>query len=118
MRRCWWLVRAVLGRLRLQYLAAAGVGTIGVIDDDTVENSNLQRQVIHPIATSARPRSIPPLRRCCAQNPFVTVRPYHRRLEAEIAAELFAEYDLMLDGTDNFATRYLVNRLPLRRKSR
>ncbi len=99
-----------LGAPLLQYLAAAGVGTIGVIDDDVVENSNLQRQVIHKDAAIGMPKVFSAQREMEAQNPFVTVRPYNRRLDDAIARELFAEYDLILDGTDNFETRYLVNR--------
>jgi molybdopterin/thiamine biosynthesis adenylyltransferase len=98
-----------LGSPALMYLAAGGVGTIGVIDGDMVENSNLQRQVIHRDADIGRPKAHSAADAMAAQNPNVTVRPYHRRLEREIAAELFADYDLILDGTDNFATRYLAN---------
>ena len=98
-----------LGAPALQYLAAAGVGTIGVIDDDLVENANLQRQIIHDDAGIGMPKVFSAQQRMAAQNPFVTVRPYHRRLSEDIAAELVAEYDLVLDGTDNFDTRYLVN---------
>ncbi|PUB18569.1 HesA/MoeB/ThiF family protein [Yoonia sediminilitoris] len=99
-----------LGAPALQYLAAAGVGTIGVIDDDTVENTNLQRQVIHLDRNIGMPKVHSAAEAMKAQNPFVVVRPYQRRLEEEIAADLFADYDLILDGTDNFDTRYLVNR--------
>ncbi|NCO84997.1 MAG: HesA/MoeB/ThiF family protein [Rhodobacterales bacterium] len=98
-----------LGAPALQYLAAAGVGTIGVIDDDLVDGSNLQRQVIHTDAMIGLPKVQSAAMAMRAQNPFVTVRPYQRRLTAEIAADLFAEYDLILDGSDNFDTRYLVN---------
>lgn len=98
-----------LGAPALQYLAAAGVGTIGVIDDDTVENSNLQRQVIHTDARIGMPKVFSAEMAMKAQNPFVTVRPYHRRLTGDIAKDLFADYDLILDGTDDTATRYLVN---------
>jgi len=98
-----------LGAPALQYLAAAGVGTIGVIDDDLVENANLQRQVIHTYDQIGAPKVMSAADVMTAQNPHITVRPYHRRLTAEIAAELFADYDLILDGTDNFETRYLVN---------
>ncbi|WP_210877859.1 HesA/MoeB/ThiF family protein [Roseovarius autotrophicus] len=98
-----------LGSPVLLYLAAAGVGTIGVIDDDGVDNSNLQRQVIHRDADIGLPKVQSALQAMQAQNPNVTVRPYARRLTPEIAADLFAEYDLVLDGTDNFDTRYLVN---------
>jgi molybdopterin/thiamine biosynthesis adenylyltransferase len=98
-----------LGAPALQYLAAAGVGTIGVIDDDLVENANLQRQVIHNDADIGMPKVFSAQQAMLAQNPGVTVRPYHRRLTGEIAADLFVDYDLILDGTDNFETRYLSN---------
>ncbi|NIZ14663.1 molybdopterin-synthase adenylyltransferase MoeB [Phaeobacter sp. HF9A] len=100
-----------LGAPALQYLAAAGVGTIGVIDDDEVENANLQRQVIHRDQDIGLPKVFSAKAAMEAQNPFVIVRPYHRRLSEENAADLFADYDLILDGTDNFSTRYLVNRI-------
>lgn len=99
-----------LGSPALLYLAAAGVGTIGVIDDDVVENANLQRQVIHADADIGTPKVFSAQAAMQAQNPAVQVRPYHRRLSEDIAAELFADYDLILDGTDNFDTRYLANR--------
>ncbi len=98
-----------LGSPVLQYLAAAGVGTIGLIDDDLVENANLQRQVIHTDAMIGTPKVMSAVAAMVAQNPFVTVRPYQRRLTADIAAGLFGEYDLILEGSDNFETRYLVN---------
>jgi molybdopterin/thiamine biosynthesis adenylyltransferase len=100
-----------LGAPALQYLAAAGVGTIGVIDDDMVEVANLQRQVIHTDARIGMPKVFSAQTAMLAQNPHIEVKPYHRRLTEEIAADLFAEYDLILDGTDNFETRYLVNRV-------
>lgn len=98
-----------LGAPVLLYLAGSGVGVIGVIDDDVVENTNLQRQVIHTddrIGT-AKVRSAEVAMR--ALNPFIEVRPYTRRLTAEIAGDLVADYDLVIDGSDNFDTRYLVN---------
>jgi molybdopterin/thiamine biosynthesis adenylyltransferase len=98
-----------LGAPVLQYLAAAGVGTIGVIDDDVVENANLQRQVIHRDADIGMPKVFSAEAAMRAQNPFVTVRAYHRRLTTDIVDGLLAEYDLVIDGTDNFDTRYLVN---------
>lgn len=98
-----------LGSPALQYLAAAGVGTIGVIDHDIVENSNLQRQVIHTDEHIGMPKVFSAELAMKAQNPFVTVRPYNRKLTAEIASGLFADYDLVLDGTDDAATRYMVN---------
>lgn len=99
-----------LGAPVLQYLAAAGVGTIGVIDDDVVDNSNLQRQVIHRDKDIGIPKVFSAQAAMEAQNPFVTVRPYHRRLSEDIVVDLFSDYDLILDGTDNFDTRYMVNR--------
>ena len=98
-----------LGSPVLLYLAAGGVGTIGVIDDDVVENSNLQRQVLHRDADIGRPKVQSAAEAMQAQNPTVTVRPYHCRLTPEIAEDLFADYDVILDGTDNFDTRYLAN---------
>ncbi len=88
---------------------AAGVGTIGVIDDDVVENANLQRQVIHTDASIGMPKVFSAEAAMRAQNPYVDVRPYHRRLTDDLAKDLFAEYDVILDGTDNFATRYTAN---------
>ena len=98
-----------LGAPALQYLAAAGVGTIGIIDDDKVDNSNLQRQVIHTDARIGMPKVFSAVEALKAQNPFVDLKPYHRRLDADLAGELFQDYDLILDGTDNFETRHLVN---------
>lgn len=100
-----------LGAPALQYLAAAGVGTIGIVDDDVVENANLQRQVIHADASIGKPKVFSAQAAMVAQNPYVTVRPYHRRLTEDIAAELFRDYDVILDGTDNFTTRYLSNKV-------
>ncbi len=99
-----------LGAPALQYLAAAGVGTIGVIDDDEVENANLQRQVIHRDPDIGMPKVFSAQQAMVAQNPNAVVLPYHRRLTEEIAADLFADFDLILDGTDNFESRYLANR--------
>jgi molybdopterin/thiamine biosynthesis adenylyltransferase len=98
-----------LGSPALLYLAAAGVGTIGVVDDDEVDNSNLQRQVIHTDAAIGMPKVHSAAEAMRAQNPFVEVKPYQRRLTVEDAAQLIADYDLVLDGTDSFDTRYMVN---------
>ncbi len=98
-----------LGSPALQYLAAAGVGTIGVIDDDVVDNANLQRQIIHTDARIGDPKVQSAADAMIAQNPFVTVRPYKRHLTAQDAAGIIGDYDLVLDGTDNFEARYLVN---------
>ncbi|MEZ5777887.1 MAG: molybdopterin-synthase adenylyltransferase MoeB [Paracoccaceae bacterium] len=98
-----------LGSPSLLYLAAAGVGTIGVIDDDIVTNSNLQRQIIHTDARIGQPKVFSAEAAIKALNPFVSVKPYNRRLVAEEAEALFADYDLILDGSDNLDTRHLVN---------
>jgi molybdopterin/thiamine biosynthesis adenylyltransferase len=98
-----------LGSPALLYLAAAGVGTIGVIDDDTVSNSNLQRQVIHKDADIGKPKVFSAETAIKALNPFVKVLPYNRRLTEAEAPALFADFDLILDGSDNFSTRHLVN---------
>lgn len=99
-----------LGSPALLYLAAAGVGTIGVIDDDTVDGSNLQRQIIHRDQDIGTPKVFSAQAAMQALNPFITVKPYHRRLTPDMAEAMFADYDLILDGSDNFDTRYLVNR--------
>lgn len=99
-----------LGSPALLYLAAAGVGTIGVIDDDRVDSSNLQRQVIHTDDRIGEGKVFSAKTQMEALNPFVTIRSYMRRLTPDVAADLIGDYDLVLDGTDNFDTRYLVNR--------
>ena len=99
-----------LGSPALMYLAAAGVGTIGVIDADQVEGSNLQRQIIHSDARIGMPKVFSAELAMKALNPFITVRPYRRKLDETNALALVAEHDLVLDGTDDFDTRYLVNR--------
>ncbi|MEM9974325.1 MAG: HesA/MoeB/ThiF family protein [Pseudomonadota bacterium] len=98
-----------LGSPALLYLGAAGVGTLGVIDDDVVSNDNLQRQIIHTDARIGMPKVFSAKMALEAQNPFLTVRPYNRRLTAEIAEGLVEDYDLVLDGCDNPETRYAVN---------
>ncbi|CAH0229376.1 putative adenylyltransferase/sulfurtransferase MoeZ [Arthrobacter sp. Bi83] len=98
-----------LGSPALLYLAAAGVGTIGIIDDDDVDLSNLQRQIIHGVADVGRPKIESARDAIVALNPLVEVRLHDVRLDASNALDLFAGYDLILDGADNFSTRYLVN---------
>ncbi|BBZ73913.1 adenylyltransferase/sulfurtransferase MoeZ [Mycobacterium paraseoulense] len=98
-----------LGAPTLLYLAAAGVGTIGIVDFDVVDESNLQRQIIHGVADIGRPKARSARESIAAINPLVKVRLHEFRLESGNAVELFAQYDLIVDGTDNFATRYLVN---------
>ncbi|WP_431300966.1 HesA/MoeB/ThiF family protein [Tabrizicola sp. BL-A-41-H6] len=99
-----------LGSPVLLYLAASGVGVIGVVDDDVVENSNLQRQVIHTDERIGMPKVFSAEVAMKALNPFIEVRPYNRRLDEGSAAALVGEYDLVVDGTDSFETRELVNR--------
>lgn len=99
-----------LGSPALLYLAASGVGTIGVIDADRVDATNLQRQVIHRDDHIGMPKVFSAEKAMVALNPYVKVRPYNRRLTDDIAHALVGDFDLVLDGTDNFDTRYLVNR--------
>lgn len=98
-----------LGAPALQYLAAAGVGTLGIVDDDVVEESNLQRQVIHSTADVGRAKVDSAAAAVGALNPLVTVRTHRLRLSEDNAAGVLAGYDLVLDGADNFPTRYLVS---------
>src|SRR5690606_23392869 len=98
-----------LGTPLLLYLAAAGVGTLGVIDDDVVELSNLQRQVIHKTASLGRKKVESAAAAVAEINPEVRVVPIAERLDASNVAGLVAGYDLVADGSDNFATRYLLN---------
>jgi len=93
----------------LLYLAAAGVGTLGIIDDDVVTLSNLQRQVIHATPDIGAPKVKTAAAAIARLNPNVTVKPYHVRLAAANALALIGDYDLVADGSDNFATRYLVS---------
>ncbi|MEI6099770.1 MAG: ThiF family adenylyltransferase, partial [Alphaproteobacteria bacterium] len=99
-----------LGSPALMYLAAAGVGVIGVMDDDVVDTSNLQRQIIHQNQSVGLDKVASAKQAMLALNPFVTVHAIKARLTDDTAAVL-ADYDLILDGSDNFDTRYLVNRL-------
>lgn len=98
-----------LGSPALLYLAAAGVGTIGIVDFDEVDMSNLQRQVIHGRSDVGRPKAVSARESIFEINDHVDVRLHQFRLDNTNAVELFSQYDLILDGTDNFATRYLVN---------
>jgi molybdopterin/thiamine biosynthesis adenylyltransferase/rhodanese-related sulfurtransferase len=98
-----------LGSPALLYLAAAGVGTIGVVDADTVDSSNLQRQVIHGESDVGRLKVDSAAERIAEVNPHVTVRRHAVRLDSTNALAVLGGYDLVLDGTDNFPTRYLVN---------
>ncbi|MDV7132169.1 MULTISPECIES: adenylyltransferase/sulfurtransferase MoeZ [Actinomycetes] len=98
-----------LGSPALLYLAAAGVGTIGIVEFDEVDESNLQRQVIHGQSDVGRPKADSARDSILEINPLVTVNTHKVRLDNDNAIELFSAYDLIVDGTDNFATRYLVN---------
>lgn len=91
------------------YLAAAGVGTIGIVDFDVVELTNLQRQVVHATRDIGRSKLESAREAIADVNPYVNVRLHETRLDSDNAKAIFAEYDVIVDGTDNFATRYLVN---------
>jgi len=98
-----------LGSPALLYLAAAGVGTLGVIDFDVVDESNLQRQIIHGQSDVGRPKALSARDSIKEVNPYITVVVHEESLDSDNVMEIFAGYDLIVDGTDNFATRYLVN---------
>lgn len=98
-----------LGSPALMYLAAAGVGTLGVVDDDVVDDSNLQRQVIHGTSRIGMPKTESAAQSIREINPSTEVVLHNTRLGRDNVLEIFSGYDLILDGTDNFATRYLVN---------
>jgi sulfur-carrier protein adenylyltransferase/sulfurtransferase len=98
-----------LGSPALLYLAAAGVGTLGVIDFDVVDESNLQRQIIHGQSDVGRPKAESARDSIAEINPYVQVQVHTDALSNDNVLEIFSQYDLIVDGTDNFATRYMVN---------
>jgi len=98
-----------LGSPAAMYLAAAGVGTLGIVDDDEVDASNLQRQILHDTAGMGRPKVESARDRLRAINPNVSVEMHHVRLTSANALDILERYDIVLDGADNFPTRYLVN---------
>jgi adenylyltransferase/sulfurtransferase len=98
-----------LGSPRILYLAAAGIGRLGIVDFDVVDFTNLQRQIIHSTANVGIPKLQSAKERINAINPFVNVETYEVALSSENALELFKDYDVIVDGTDNFPTRYLTN---------
>src|SRR5215212_251392 len=98
-----------LGSPAALYLAAAGVGTLGMVDFDVVDVSNLQRQVLHGTSSVGRPKLESARARIADINPHVDVKTYETRLTSANALEIFRDYDVIVDGTDNFATRYLTN---------
>jgi adenylyltransferase/sulfurtransferase len=97
-----------LGAPVIQYLAAAGVGTLGIVDDDRVSLSNLQRQIIHATGNIGRPKTDSAREGVARLNPHVVVEAHDQRLTEANAAGLIAGYDIVADGSDNFATRYAV----------
>ena len=100
-----------LGSPAIQYLAAAGVGALGIVDDDEVSLSNLQRQVLHSTGEVGKPKTDSAARAVARINPHVQVQAHQTRLTEENGAAIISGYDIVLDGCDNFDTRYLVNRL-------
>jgi adenylyltransferase/sulfurtransferase len=98
-----------LGSPILHYLTAAGVGTIGIIDNDTIDQSNLQRQILYTHRDIGNYKVEVAIKRLAGLNPFVNFNAYKQRLNSDIALELFNAYDIIVDGSDNFPTRYLVN---------
>ncbi|WP_405368533.1 molybdopterin-synthase adenylyltransferase MoeB [Nonlabens sp. Asnod2-A12] len=98
-----------LGCAILQYLTAAGVGTIGVIDDDVIEQSNLQRQILYTIDDVGKSKALTAIKRLSRLNPFINFHLFQEKLNSKNAIELFNDYDIIVDGSDNFPTRYLAN---------
>jgi len=98
-----------LGAPLLQYLTAVGVGTIGVVDFDVIDESNLQRQVLFGMEDIGKPKTAVAITKLRAQNPFVHFIEYNLKLDASNALDIISNYDVVADGTDNFPTRYLVN---------
>ena len=98
-----------LGSPALMYLAAAGVGTLGIVEFDTVDESNLQRQIIHGQSDIGKSKAVSAKEKIAEINPYVNVILHETRLDNSNVMEIFSQYDIIVDGTDNFATRYLVN---------
>jgi len=98
-----------LGSPALMYLAAAGIGTLGIVEFDTVDESNLQRQIIHGQSDIGKSKAQSAKEKIAEINPFVNVILHETRLDNSNVMEIFSQYDIIIDGTDNFATRYLVN---------
>ncbi|MCU0341658.1 MAG: molybdopterin-synthase adenylyltransferase MoeB [Spirosomaceae bacterium] len=98
-----------LGSPILLYLAAAGVGTLGIIDADRVDDTNLQRQILYGSESVGRPKVEEAAKRIRSLNAYLNVEPYFEALTAQNALDILAKYDLVIDGSDNFPTRYLVN---------
>lgn len=102
-----------LGSPASYYLAAAGVGRIGVLDSDTVELSNLQRQILHGTPDLGRPKAVSAGEKLSRLNPDLTIEIHNRRLDADTAGELLSGYDVVIDCTDNFQSRFVINHVCL-----
>src|SRR5688500_14288074 len=98
-----------LGSPALLYLAAAGVGTIGIVDFDVVDDSNLQRQVLFGVDAIGKPKAEEAKRRLQALNPHIQINVHNTQVTSKNALDIIRDYDVVADGTDNFPTRYLVN---------
>ncbi len=98
-----------LGSAALSYLAAAGIGTLGMVDDDVVAISNLQRQILYTYDDIGQSKVMTACKRLQKMNPHIQLVPHHLHLTSDIILDLFQEYDMIVDGSDNFATRYLIN---------
>src|SRR5260370_19965652 len=98
-----------LGSPLALYLGAAGVGTLGIVDFDVVDYTNLQRQIIHTTSDVGRSKLDSAAEKLKAMNPFLNIKKFNTRLSSDNALELFKEFDIIADGTDNFPTRYLLN---------
>lgn len=98
-----------LGAPVLQYLVAAGIGTIGIVDDDIVDESNLQRQVLYQVNDIGKHKSIIAAQKLHNQNPLISITPLNIRFTANNAFQIAANYDVIVDASDNFSTRYLIN---------
>jgi len=98
-----------LGCPSLLYLVAAGIGTIGIVDDDVVEESNLHRQILFDVDDMGKPKALTAKMKLQRLNPLVAINPVQKRMTVENALELIREYDIILDGTDNYSSRYMVS---------
>ena len=98
-----------LGCPVLQYLAAAGIGALGIVDDDVVALNNLHRQVLYSVADIGSSKAVTAARILGQLNPEIKIIPYNTRLTTENALDIIHEFDIIIDGTDNFSTRYMIN---------
>ena len=98
-----------LGSPSLYYLAAAGIGRLGILDFDTVDESNLQRQILYSTSDAGKPKVIKAAERLSELNPHIKIETHHCVLSAENAMDIISQYEVIIDGSDNLPTRYLVN---------